>query len=71
MKKKGKKDEEKKDESKEEIICVRIKKPVSVKDHKKCPYCFGKTADVKSKKHKKFCDFKEGEDSVTFGFPFD
>lgn len=63
------KKEQKKDE--EDIRCVRLKKKVGIKDHKKCPYCFGKLDDIKSKKHKKFCDFSEEKDSTTFGFPFD
>ncbi|HUU49872.1 MAG TPA: hypothetical protein VMW81_02795 [Nitrospinota bacterium] len=66
-----KKERQKSDKEEKEVLCVRIKRPLSVRKHKTCPYCFGKISDIKSKKHKKFCDYKEGKDSVGFGFPFD
>lgn len=65
------KKKEKKEEEKEEVICVRLNRPVAVEKHRRCPYCFGKLKDIKSKKHKKFCDYKKGKDSKDFGFPFD
>ena len=51
------------------VQCRRIHLPLPVSEHKSCPYCFGKEADVKSGDHETFCDFKEGKDPINFGFP--
>ncbi len=52
-----------------EVFCRRIKLPMSMAEHKSCPYCFGKESDIKTGEHGKFCDFEEGKDPIHFGFP--
>ena len=62
-KRKPRKDEEPK------IRCRRVDATFTVAEHKDCPYCFGKPADVATGQHAAFCDFKPGKDPIIFGFP--
>jgi hypothetical protein len=53
------------------IHCRRVEATYTPEEHKDCPYCFGRVADVQTGDYKKFCDFKPGEDPICFGFPDD
>ena len=52
-----------------EVHCRRIHRKLPVAEHLRCSYCFGKLEDVESAEHERFCDFCEGKDPITFGFP--
>lgn len=52
------------------VFCRRIRMPLTVADHRSCPYCFGEAKDVSTGDHSKFCDFEEGKDPICFGFPW-
>jgi len=52
-----------------EVYCRRLHRNLPVVEHKACPYCFGEQADIKTGDHEKFCDFEEGKDPISFGFP--
>ena len=51
------------------IHCRRLDRPLPLSEHRDCPYCFGKEADIKTGDHRRFCDYKPGEDPINFGFP--
>ncbi len=53
------------------IHCRRVDAVFTVAQHRDCPYCFGAAGDVATGEHKKFCDFKPGQDPIVFGFPDD
>lgn len=53
------------------IHCLRVDAIFTVAQHKDCPYCFGKVADVATGRHRDFCDFQPGKDPIVFGFPDD
>ena len=52
-----------------EVYCRRIKLALPIAEHKSCSYCFGKESDIETGDHAKFCDFEEGKDPISFGFP--
>jgi hypothetical protein len=56
----------------EQLRCRRTGQMYSVAEHAECPYC-AEAADVirKTGRHEDFCDYKPGEDPVSFGFPTD
>ena len=51
------------------VHCRRLDRVLPVGEHENCPYCYGKTDEIQSGEHGQFCDFKPGEDPVSFGFP--
>jgi len=51
------------------VFCRRLKRRLPVVEHLACAYCFGEESDVKSGDHERFCDFREGKDPISFGFP--
>jgi hypothetical protein len=53
------------------VYCRRINRLQTVDEHKTCPYCFGRRADVAQGDHEQFCDFEPGVDPIVFGFPPD
>ena len=53
------------------VFCRRVGRQLTVEEHTSCPYCDGDPSHVKTAKHEAFCDFKPGEDPVSFGFPED
>ena len=52
-----------------EVYCRRVKRPLPLAEHERCPYCFGETGEIKTGEHEKFCDFDPEKDPVNFGFP--
>jgi hypothetical protein len=52
------------------VFCQRIQEPVSVGEHKKCPYCFGTIEAIADGCHEDFCDYDPDRDPLQFGFPF-
>ena len=53
------------------VLCHRVGRQLTIDEHAKCPYCDGDPKHIKTAKHEAFCDFKPGEDPVSFGFPKD
>jgi len=53
------------------LRCRRTGQEYDTCTHKQCPYCFGEERDIESGEYENFCDFQEGEDPVSFGFPDD
>lgn len=53
------------------VRCRRTGQEVPVGEHCRCPYCFGRSEQVRSGEHATFCDFRPGRDPVHFGFPED
>jgi len=51
------------------LRCRRTGQQYDTCTHEQCPYCFGEERDVATGDYEKFCDFREGEDPVSFGFP--
>ena len=51
------------------VHCRRTGQDLPVQKHLTCPYCYGKTEEVASTEHGRFCDFQKGIDPVSFGFP--
>jgi hypothetical protein len=51
------------------LLCRRTGEQIEPAEHERCPYCFGRLADVEKGKHEAFCDYREGVDPVHFGFP--
>ena len=49
------------------VFCHRLQKPLSIKEHERCPYCYGQKSEIRDQGHDQFCDFKPGEDPVQFG----
>jgi hypothetical protein len=49
------------------VFCHRLQKPLSIKDHEACPYCWGAKGEILEGEHSHFCDFKPGEDPTRFG----
>jgi hypothetical protein len=49
------------------VFCRRLQKPLSIKDHEACPYCWGERGEIQEGEHDHFCDFKPGEDPTAFG----
>jgi hypothetical protein len=54
-----------------QVQCRRLGRPLTVHEHRECPYCHGKTAEVASGQHETFCDYDPEEDPINFGFPQD
>ncbi|GAB4138021.1 MAG: hypothetical protein Fur0037_03520 [Planctomycetota bacterium] len=55
----------------EGTFCRRLQRMLPVAEHERCPYCFGKAAEVEQGCYDKFCDFKPGQDPINYGFPPD
>jgi hypothetical protein len=54
------------------LRCRRTGQMFTVEKHVECPYCFGDEGAVrKGGQYKDFCEFKPGDDPVSFGFPPD
>ena len=53
------------------IRCRRVDAAYTPEEHATCPYCFGRLAEIQGGDYAKFCDFKPGEDPISFGFPTD
>ena len=54
------------------LRCRRTGQMFSVSEHVQCPYCYGEEKTIEGGgKYNEFCEFKEGEDPVNFGFPPD
>ena len=53
------------------LICKRTGEQVGLDEHEHCPYCFGRMAEIEQGQHESFCDYRPGEDPVSFGFPAD
>jgi len=53
------------------LKCRRTGEFVTPEEHERCPYCYGRISDVKTGDYDHFCDFHEGDDPLTFGFPDD
>ncbi|MEW6747505.1 MAG: hypothetical protein AB1486_32640 [Planctomycetota bacterium] len=51
------------------VHCRRLGRLLSAQDHKDCPYCFGRTAEITSTVHEAFCDWDPKRDPINFGFP--
>ena len=58
-------------EGERRVHCRRVQAVFTSAEHKDCPYCFGAEAAIQTGDHRKFCDFKPGEDPICFGFPED
>lgn len=56
-------------EEEQRVQCRRVDQARTVEEHRSCPYCFGRAADVASGERPRFCDYQPGADPVTFGFP--
>ena len=55
----------------DETPCRRVGRPLPTDEHRRCPYCFGDEEAVRRGEHASFCEFRPGEDPVSFGFPQD
>lgn len=55
--------------SKGPVHCRRLDRLLPVAEHDACPYCFGEVAEIRTADHAVFCDFRPGEDPISFGFP--
>jgi len=53
----------------EAVLCRRLGELLSVSEHVACPYCFGRSAEVESQEHGRFCDYDAARDPIVFGFP--
>jgi len=51
------------------LLCRRTGEQVDLREHERCPYCFGRLADVETGRHEAFCGYRAGVDPVHFGFP--
>lgn len=51
------------------LLCKRTGERVAPTEHERCPYCFGKLAEIGTGQHEAFCDYHEGVDPLKFGFP--
>ncbi len=49
--------------------CPRLERSRSLREHARCPYCFGGRRDIQLGDRRGFCGFEPGRDPVTFGFP--
>ncbi len=55
----------------DKVRCRRTGRDRPVREHLICPYCFGEKEEVASADHDRFCDFEQGKDPMSFGFPED
>ena len=54
------------------LRCRRTGQMFSVAEHVQCPYCYGEDKTIEGGgDYPEFCEFKEGEDPINFGFPPD
>jgi hypothetical protein len=51
------------------IRCRRTDQDYNCTEHKRCPYCYGSEAEVRSGDHQTFCDYDPERDPINFGFP--
>lgn len=51
------------------LLCKRTGERLEPLEHERCPYCFGRLAEVETGRHESFCDYREGVDPIHFGFP--
>lgn len=51
------------------LLCRRTGQFIPPEEHGRCPYCFGKEAELATGVHGRFCDYHEGQDPKHFGFP--
>ena len=51
------------------LLCRRTGQKIEPGEHERCPYCFGRLADIEKGRHEAFCDYREGVDPISFGFP--
>ena len=54
------------------LKCRRTGQMFTVSEHVQCPYCYGEGQTIeKGGDYKDFCEFRQGEDPINFGFPPD
>ena len=53
------------------LLCRRTGDMIEPREHERCPYCFGRLAEIQRGRHEAFCDYREGVDPLNFGFPPD
>jgi len=53
------------------LLCKRTGEQIVPVEHERCPYCFGRLADIETGRHEAFCDYHEGKDPIHFGFPIE
>ena len=51
------------------LLCRRTGAQTELREHERCPYCFGRLADIETGQHEAFCGYRVGVDPVHFGFP--
>lgn len=51
------------------VFCRRTRGMTPVEEHLRCPYCFGRVADVGGDAYNSFCDYDPAADPIHFGFP--
>ena len=51
------------------VYCQRSGVLKTTDEHRACPYCFGKAAQVHSGDRRSFCDYDAEKDPPVFGFP--
>jgi len=51
------------------VSCRRLNRDLPICEHLRCPYCYGRSVDVRASDHATFCDFDPARDPVSFGFP--
>ncbi len=56
-------------EGEKRVHCVRLNQARTASEHRDCPYCYGKNAEVQSGDRSHFCDYQPGKDPIQFGFP--
>lgn len=54
-----------------QVFCRRLQHELSVSEHARCPYCFGREQEIAEGEHRAFCDFDPKKDPINFGFPDD
>ena len=54
-----------------DLRCRRTGQMLTPQQHHECPYCFGKEEEIGKGGYDAFCDYKAGEDPISFGFPPD
>jgi hypothetical protein len=53
------------------LLCRRTGQQIEPREHERCPYCFGKLAEIETGRHEAFCGYRPGIDPLSFGFPGD
>lgn len=53
------------------LRCRRTGQMLTPHEHHECPYCFGVEEEIGKGGYEAFCDYEEGKDPISFGFPPD